>query len=163
MHLENYGQSVGIEAIKFLEAYLQHKLPRDYKNFLLQYNGGKPVPDCFKFFDSNNGSVVNFFFRINAEKEYRYADLLSAIRELRGRVPRDFIPIASDVFGNIICIAISGKLFGKVYFWDHEFETDDNEEPTMRNMTLIANNFDEFINGLYEYVPEDDSTISKNK
>jgi len=59
------------------------------------------------------------------------------------RIPRDMIPIARDSFGNQICIGVSGPRCGYVYFWDHENE--DEDEPTYRNMHLVAKSFQEFL------------------
>ena len=38
---------------------------------------------------------------------------------------------------------------GKIYFWDHEMEADEGETPNYSNLTLIADSFDEFIEGLH--------------
>jgi len=61
------------------------------------------------------------------------------------------VPIAFDAGGNLVCVAITGPHYGHVYFWDHEFESDDGEPVTMNNMALIANSFGEFLSGLYQF------------
>ncbi|MED9612199.1 SMI1/KNR4 family protein, partial [Escherichia marmotae] len=38
------------ESISDFEGKIGSKLPDDYKNFLLKYNGGQPLPNSFKFF-----------------------------------------------------------------------------------------------------------------
>ena len=148
MHIEDAEQSVGPEAIELFERFLDRKFPKDYREFLMEYNGGRPIPNCFRSVDGEECSLVHFFQKINSK--HTYDDLLSNIRIHEDRMPSDFISIASDPFGNEICIVISGQDFGKIYFWDHEDEVGDGEPPTMDNMTLIAQNFKSFIESLYE-------------
>ena len=72
----------------------------------------------------------------------------------RDRVPARFLPIASDLIGDVICISTSGEDAGTIYLWDHELEADpgQGEQPdTVDNVVLIADGFDEFLDGLYEY------------
>lgn len=139
-------KSVGIEAIEVFESFLNRKFPKDYKQFLLTYNGGCPVPNCFDFANGQAGSLVQYFMGISP-KSHRY-DLLKNLRTLEGRIPPHFLPVACDPFGNQICIALNGENYGKIYFWNHEFEADDNDPPTMENVTLIAHNFKDFANSL---------------
>lgn len=66
-----------------------------------------------------------------------------------------------DPFGNAICLGISGNERGKVYFWDHEMEPDDDWDgrlETAGNVQLIADSFTEFVAGL---APNDDETMEK--
>lgn len=39
-----------LEDISKFEKEISNTLPSDYKNFLMEFNGGKPQPDSFKFF-----------------------------------------------------------------------------------------------------------------
>jgi hypothetical protein len=66
------------------------------------------------------------------------------------RVPADLIPIADDAFGNNICIGWKGEREGKIYFWDHEDELDENGDfvQDYRNVFLVANNLQEFLDNL---------------
>jgi hypothetical protein len=41
----------------------------------------------------------------------------------QGRMPAELIPIASDSFGNWVCLGVAGEAKGHVYFWDHERES----------------------------------------
>jgi hypothetical protein len=50
------------------------------------------------------------------------------------------------LFGNQICIGVSGPRCGHVYFWDHEHE--DEDEPTYGNMHLVARSFSELLTTL---------------
>jgi hypothetical protein len=63
-------------------------------------------------------------------------------------VPAGFLPLAVDPGGNLICLVISGTNTGKVYFWDHEEEVEEGQQPGYSNVYLIANSFNEFLNSL---------------
>lgn len=124
------------------------RLPEDYRRFLLQYNGGWPEPDSFKFKDSDKGSSVQAFFGIKGQY-----DLLDEVRRYRRRLPERLFPIAIDPGGNRVCISVVGDDTGKIYFWDHEMSADaeQGETPdTVDNIVPIADSFDEFLDGLHE-------------
>lgn len=131
------------------EASWQIRLPEAYRLFLLKYNGGSPVPDCFNFQGSKNGSDLRYFLGIN--NDY-HTDLLRYLQTLKHRLPARFFPIGYDSGGNIICISVAGDDLGKVYFWDHEREAEAAQSPELaKNTILIADSFQEFLEGLYEY------------
>lgn len=123
-------------------------LPADYREFLLQYNGGRPNPKFFVFKDSENGSSIHTFLGFSDE----YSKSLVKKRSMfHKRIPMRFFPIAYDDGGNLICISVSGNDYGKVYFWDHDFEADTGESPeTADNCTLIADEFTQFIDNLQD-------------
>ena len=54
------------------------------------------------------------------------------------RISRNFLVIGCDPGGNQICLSAAGEDSGKVYFWDHEDEVDEGEEPDYENVYLIA-------------------------
>ena len=145
--IEDQGHYIDEETVKLFESFTDFNLTQGYRSFLLQYNGGRPVPNCFNFFSGEEGSSVNCFFSINRGNSN---DLVKCIKNFSSRVPSESLPIGRDGFGNIICLILKGPNREQVYFWDHEFEKNDDEEPDYSNMTLIANSFDDFLDGLYE-------------
>jgi hypothetical protein len=126
------------------------KLPADYRAFLLRYNGGYPDPDVFRFKDSTKGSSVDRFLGIHGRE---HNNLLTYLKLYEGRVPANLFPVAHDPGGNLILVSTSGPDFGRIYFWDHELEADEGEEPGYSNVTPIADGFDDFVNNLKEYSP----------
>ncbi len=126
-------------------------LPADYATFLARHNGGFPTPANFKFHGREDGSELNSFFGIKSGD----IDDLDKVQEVyKGRLPKAFLGIADDSGGNLICICLAGKDRGKIYFWDHEMEADESQgisPETAGNTTLIANSFDEFLNGIFEF------------
>ncbi|MES2821148.1 MAG: SMI1/KNR4 family protein [Pseudomonadota bacterium] len=146
IRLSNGFDDIDMEAIKKFEQKWNFKFPDSYKAFLLESNGGKPALDRFSFFDINkNGldqSVINNFYGVPGKKNTKkdYLNLNFKLAIFSERLPKDFIPIASDVFGNQVVLALSGENEGCVYFFDHELEED--------NLSMIAKTLDEFLSSL---------------
>jgi len=130
-----------------LEQIWGFKLPEDYRNFLLQYNGGESDKKAFNFYETREGSILHPFFGIYRDSNY---NLLLNISLFLNRIPSNCIPIASDTFGNQILISVKNPDRGKIYWWDHEREADPNqgEKPDYSNLVLVANSFTEFIENL---------------
>lgn len=129
-------------------------LPQEYRNFLLQSNGGAPEPDSFDVPGwTHKASGMQRFFGI---RKGDVNDLDRTCEVYRDRIPNELLPIASDSFGNIIAIGIRGQRRAKIYFWDHEDELDENglHRQDYSNVFLLANSIDEFLNKLYEYKEE---------
>ncbi|MBZ0282106.1 MAG: SMI1/KNR4 family protein [Anaerolineae bacterium] len=123
------------------------KLPKDYKGFLLKNNGGKPKPNAFKV-DANIGEdEVRFFFGItNAATE---VNINKIIKTYQGRLPANFLPIAAGLGVDLICLSVKGEDYGKIYYWDHNWEITEGV-PDYSNVYLLADSFDGFLNKLYE-------------
>ncbi|TRX74773.1 SMI1/KNR4 family protein [Pseudomonas mangiferae] len=138
------------DRIKVFEGKWSIRLTEDYKNFLLKNNGGKPDLAKFCFFDKNKNknknkedeSVVNNFYGLCGEKEKRsHLSLDFKMKVFIDRFPVKAIPIASDVFGNQLIVVSEGESYGKVYFFDHEYEEN--------NLYLVAENVEELLNKLH--------------
>ena len=83
-------------------------------------------------------------------------------------MPKYFLSIGSDIFGNQICISLNDEEYGYIYWWDHENEWYDfyyfeetgkemPEEVKYQNLHLIAHSFTEFLKNL-QVIDEDDET-----
>lgn len=132
---------LSLKDLKAFEREHNLKIPGLYREFLLNYNGGYVVPNVFYISTKEGESALNVFYGIgnmynNLEKKFDFFDEILEI---------GFIPIASDSGGNQICLGINDDFFEKIYFWNHEQETD---EP-MENMHFLAENINEFLNSLY--------------
>ena len=140
------------ERIAEFESVIQGSLPEDYKRFLKEENGGRPSPDIFRFKTKDGNeedSVLHYFFALY---EGRVGSIERSFGFMKGRIPADYLAIATDSFGNMILLRTALRGLGKVYFWDHEKEDEDADMPTLKNMTAIAASFSEFI-GLLEEEP----------
>ena len=142
------------DELKKLEAKTS-ALPEDYRQFLLKYNGGDISPDCFNSAEGESVSSVRSFLGIHDD---RTCNLYRYLETYENRLPKRFLPIAFDSFGNLICLSLFGADRGAVYFWDHELEADEdeNESPeTAENITLLSTSFSGFLESLHEFQKPD--------
>ena len=144
--IEDSKGKISEEIIAKYEQKWDVKLPSEYKEFLLKYNGGYPSPDAFAIKEIEDESTVDRFLSIDAGP---HSNLDKYVNTYSGRIPKDLFPIAHDPGGNLICIGIKGKNIRKIFFWDHEFEVDEGE-PDYSNVHLIADNLSHFLDELYE-------------
>lgn len=147
--------SLAIEAadIEAFEGENDVILPEDYKNFLLKFYGGVPEPDTFpiKGHREKVSSVAAFLgLRDDIESvELQWA--LDAHREkFEDPIFDQLFPIAYDSFNDSICLDLSEEHYGRVVFIDMVPMWKDH---TAKDIYVIADNFDAFLEMLYE--PED--------
>jgi hypothetical protein len=163
MRIENvnpYG-ATSPEAIADFEARWSVVLPPEYKTFLLTSNGGSPTPGSFRVLGwYGHGTSVMFFYGIHEAEKVDRLDL--ACKVYKERVPADLIPIAYDASDNNICIGWTGERKGKVYFWDHEDELDEDGDlvTDYRNVYLVANSLQEFLDGLMTHEELDEMPLT---
>lgn len=129
-------------------------LPEDYKNFLIEFNGGKPVVRRFETIDGKHTSSLMLLFPITKNSE---PNLISMYNEFNREqiIPSNLLAIGNDPIDNIICISTSGNDVGCVYYWSVDMEEFDEEDfqPSYKYMSLIANSFTEFMGNLF--LPKD--------
>lgn len=95
--------------------------------------------------------MVDYFYAIYEGKVSNLEKAIETFKEIgNARMPDNIFPIAYDSGGNKICISVSGKDFGFIYFWDHEEEVDEGEIPNYNNLYLLAKNLNEFLESLTE-------------
>lgn len=122
------------------EEYIGHPLPTEYREFLLQYNGGHPDPDAFLLnMDSEEQEdIVMCFFPLcdpppDSEEDEgpeglrkwplrcAWDDLQSDLENLEEIEPEEpLLPIGTDGSGNYFCVVLEGSRRGSVVFFDHE-------------------------------------------
>lgn len=127
--------------IKQFEQECGVELPKQYVDFLLEYNGGYPHESSFKISDNEGESLVNKFYGIGDMK----SNLGKVFEILEGEIPEDFVSIANDPGGNEILLGVNGEYQERVFFWAHDIEP----EEEMGNMFILSDSFREFFNGLY--------------
>lgn len=145
---------LNILQIEEIEKYVGLNFPIENKNHLLNYNGGRCIPDIFEFKENGNlsESCIDWFLAIYDGKYdnlKRYIDIYKLDYK---RLPSHILPIAHDPGGNLICISCNENENGYIYFWDHENEVDyiTSHDKNFSNMHLIAKSFNEFIHQLKE-------------
>jgi|GEM_PF-392031 len=132
--------------IASLKKKLMISLPFEYESFLLLYNGGHPNKNCYPLIDTKlySDSEVAWFY---AFYDGETSNLVKEFEREKGTIPDGFIPVAYSSGGNLICLCVNSEKYGALYLYNWEAGCIDN--PTYSNMSLIANNFNDFINSLY--------------
>lgn len=143
--------------IKAFEDRVGHKLPSDYRSFLLKHNGGHPSPNAFTF-DAGRGEeedIVLCFFPMrdvtlgNVDVvdlaglrtwpvHCAWDDLHSDLANLSGSQFEALLPIGTDGSGNYVCLVLDGEQTGSIVFLDHE----------TADVTWLAANLDTFLTSL---------------
>lgn len=160
------------EELIAIENKLGESLPDDYRDFVKTYGGASfggytefglmedqpihPVPSLLGIpIPRYDRAPFSHFYGSKAGNQ----SLAGVIEALKGRMPDTMIPIADDGGGHQICLGIKGKERGKVYYWDHHNEWDEQDyledcgepmppEAKFQNVYLIAESFEDFIRRL---------------
>jgi cell wall assembly regulator SMI1 len=130
--------------VTHLEMALAAVLPADYREFLLQHNGGYPKPSGF----CDGQEVVDSFFGFCEKGNCLWCNYYMT----RAVIPADVIPIAGDPLGNYICLAVKKPRAGKVFFWDHE-------AGESGGLSELAESFSAFLDSMCELPPDIDDEI----
>lgn len=143
MLLESCGPPLREDDIAKFEERLGYKLPQDYREFLLKYNGGSPVVGDVVGWDDNpdipyeHGDAINNFLKLpGADSSVEDYDALRTPVELGWDVPGYILPIACDAGGNCFVLEL-GEGEGVVRFLDHETL----DEGPITQQRVIANDF----------------------
>jgi len=151
VEISDSGTSITENEINEFEKTYDVSIPPEYFTFLLENNGGRPKPSDFlipgKEGEESEWVSIARFLGIGVSQTN---SLEYVLRVFKYRLPSDIFPIARDPGGNLICISTNPHNLGKILFWDHEFESDSDEEPTYNNVYYIADSFDEFLSALTE-------------
>jgi len=132
--------------IAAFEARLGHRLPDDYRAFLLQYNGGRPAQRGFQFTrrpDTHVRAAIHWFLSLH---DGEASNLEQTAYTLRERIPPDTLAIANDPSGGYVLLGLHGESRGKVYFWDPERAV--AGRPDGSNIDLVADSLDSFLSRL---------------
>jgi SMI1 / KNR4 family (SUKH-1) len=132
---------------KFAQAH-KLELPAPYVQFLLETNGGRPVPDTFPItgMDANPFGTVQAFFGLN-DRNPEY-DLEAVLVDVESLIPHGILPIAADGGGDSICLDLRTPS-AQVVFWDRRFFWGTGiwrEE----DLYFVADSFAAFLHGFSE-------------
>lgn len=140
----NQFGGLSLEELTDFENTNQIELPEDYKKFLLDYNGGKPLKAKLK----TPATVVTYILGMH-NGDY-YASLYKHINQFLNRLPLSTFPIATDPFGNLFIMSLHPDNYGQVFFWEHEGEPEVQDGHYVDNVSYVALSFADFIKKLVE-------------
>ncbi|HID7800733.1 TPA: SMI1/KNR4 family protein [Proteus mirabilis] len=133
--------------ISQLQSIVDYTIPSEYIDFIKKYNGGQPEPDSFNIKEIDDASTIDRFLGVKKEKN-KSNDIFYFVKLYKNRIPSEYMPIAYDIGGNLILIELASDK-AKVFFWDHELEADEGEEPRLDNIYYLAGSIDEFLSNLF--------------
>jgi cell wall assembly regulator SMI1 len=125
------------ELIDRLERRIGRPLPDSYRHYLLQQDGGRLA---------SNDQAVNTVFGLGDVPDW--ASMWDVLDTYAGRMPGWLLPVADDEYGNVFAISLRDGDRGSVWFWDHEEESGDNEEPAEDNIRRVASDWPAFLQSL---------------
>ena len=136
-----HGPASGAEIDK-LEALAGAPLPGDYRAFLKDHNGGRPIPDSFPllypdgqvgeaqlvcFFplwasdcDDGGPNLIDWPLYCAWNSVHGDADDAEEWRQILGDAEETVLPIGHDGFGNYVLLSLSGAAAGGVAMIDHD-------------------------------------------
>lgn len=132
--------NIDLPQIDEIEKKYSIRLPPDYKDFLVRYNGIYSNEDTFV--KGENIYTVQGFYPIGHSESYTGLD--TAISISKEFLPMHMVPFAYNPGGNYFLLSVGSDDYGKVYF--HFSDAEPGYE-----FELLANDFTEFINTLKTY------------
>ena len=152
------NEKVTLEAIEEVEAKIGKELPKDFKDFILENNGGYPSDTLFTAtFNMYNASTnetieqgtdVAQFLSLK-EIEFDYQDILD-----EGYISDNLIPFAYTSFDSLLLINVcKDDNYGAVYFasYDQCFDSETGKVIPSK----VSDSFTQFIESLY--IPTDEN------
>lgn len=141
MGIRSFG-TADSERLKQAEQQMGVELPDDYREFLLQTNGGSNEDYSMSFFvkELNDEMVVDVLYGIGLDNKNAdvvfYTDMFAS----------DMLPgsvLIGDSIQNGFIVMVCGRENKGIYYWDHSYtyEASDDEN----NMYRIADTFGDFL------------------
>lgn len=129
------GETVTEELLQEFEATMESPLPQDYRQHMLDYNGGIKAKDGFLYYtkyESEEGELV-----LKSLHHFKGGGGGSVVHYSKSF---DFLPKAIDIgsiYGGILSMSLADNDYGHIYM---QFSDTDPEK--------VANSFTEFLEGL---------------
>lgn len=140
--LDNVFGKLSIDDLNKFEEKINYRLPVSYRNYLLNFNGSKPLNTICHVSETEGNTTLHTMFGIHNGPES--ARLEPSFGDSNSIKTTGLLAFADDTFGNYFCIHLSNKYYGKVYFYDHESSCANK----VKTLTKVADDFDDFINML---------------
>ena len=142
MIIKAFGEA-NIEEISIFEMSAGIKLPNDYIDFLLKYNGGSvelTIGNAIHIEDLGEDINIDILFGIKTKEPELSVEVW--LNDYRNDMLQGSIIIGTSYQHGFIILIRFGEYQG-VYYWDHTFSFEQSNEE--HNTYFIANSFQEFI------------------
>ena len=156
MKIEAYKNGNREEVAKF-EKDFRVKLPEDYRNFLIEYNGGS-VSDAYLYVEELDEHILmGKFFGIGVKEGF--ADIIEINEEYDEDIPKKSLLIGIDAGSGFILLINDGESDG-IWYYDHTYFFDKSSDEL--NTYFICATFTDFIEMLEttEYEEKDDFIVT---
>ncbi len=139
------GPAVTETDVAKFESTLTAPLPADYRHFLLITNGGWLVENWWPPEVSAADFDVDVIYSLG---DVDFGQSLTGVKEtFDGRIPGSFLAVGNDSNGNQLCLALSAEEgHGSVWFFNHELETEPDDEAYPGLLTRVCGSFTELLN-----------------
>lgn len=136
-----YG-SINLKKLEAFEKQLKIRLPEEYREFLVKYNGGKLEKNMLTINESEEDTIIHNVYALVDNPPYvSLEEKYKIFNTNEFKFSNEYLAIMNDSMGNQILLKLQEPNLGTIYFWDHE--SDDN-------FIKVSNNFYEFIDSLEE-------------
>lgn len=134
-----------------MEQRVNGRLPDDYRQFLIENNGGRPEPNTIDVPGLAGGnSDIQVFFRIGGAVKTSELDWnLDVLSERLAKLPLGLLPIACDSGGSCYMLALQGHERGAVYYCDLQSVFADYD--AVPKLHFVASSFGEFLEQIYPF------------
>lgn len=120
MIIHSNGPKIQAKDIEAIEDIIGGKLPTDYREFLLLYNGGSPTPDTIDIPEAP-GTPTDVQVCFGIGRAVQSSDLSWNLSLINERCPGyHMLPIACDSGGNLFCLKYEHGIVSKVIYCDLE-------------------------------------------
>lgn len=143
-----------MKQLDLIEMKIGSPLPVKYREYLAEWAAPVSFDSSIRFSPEEKPLFVRPDGTLSVESIYGLGDGDSSIDEAINiyldRLPDNFIPIGGLRGGNLLCMAVKGEIFGKVYTWNHELELDEKRVPNSADtvLKLVSNDFETFLKSL---------------
>jgi len=160
--LQDPGPPLKLTDLEALEREIGGRLPDDYKEFMLAHNGGELEPWLKLVWNDAEEFLSSFNSLLPSASSPGIRQSLRRLRELNPTTTRGFLPIASTLGEQYLCLDVRGKI-GAVYHTVYKYKTVYISDLVPVDVTLapLANSFSEFLDSLTVDVPEPLSPIEE--
>ena len=149
------GPKISLQDIVDFEKEVQLELPSDYREFLLEYNGGTSYESDFIEFptpEHPHRDGISYIELAGLKYPYdeRGIDIRYMLNNYGDELPKNMIPVGASEGDYFLITPREG---GKVYFWSKEFKHSNDADE--RSSILFADSFTEFTLGCH-YISEEE-------